>query len=90
MFLPRDVTTQYTACQIVSQLIHIDMEDRMGLRKIRRQRGLTIEQIAMLAGVDQSTISRAERGLQRLRPESVVKISKALKVPPRKIVEEEL
>ncbi len=61
----------------------------MGLRKIRSQRGLTIEQVAMLAGVDQSTISRAERGLQRLRPESVVKISRALKVPPRKIVEEE-
>ena len=61
----------------------------MGLRKIRRQRGLTIEQVAMLAGVDQSTISRAERGLQRLRPESVVKTSRALKVPPRRIVEEE-
>ncbi len=61
----------------------------MGLRKIRSQRGLTIEQVAMLAGVDQSTISRAERGLQRLRPESVVKISRALKVPPRRIVEEE-
>ena len=58
----------------------------MGLRELRRQRGLTVEQMAVLAGVDKSTISRAERGLQRLRPESIVKISKALRVPPRRVL----
>ena len=61
----------------------------MGLRKLRRQRGLTLEQVAVLAGVDKSTVSRAERGLQKLRPDSIVRISRALKVPPRRIVEEE-
>lgn len=59
----------------------------MKLRRIRKQRGLTIEHIAVLADVDKSTISRAERGLQALRPETVVRISKALKVSPSRIVE---
>jgi DNA-binding LacI/PurR family transcriptional regulator len=48
---------------------------------------LTIEHVAILADVHKSTISRAERGLQTLRPETVVKISKALKVSPSRIVE---
>jgi transcriptional regulator with XRE-family HTH domain len=59
----------------------------MGLRDLRKRRGLTIEQTAMLAGVHQSTISRAERGLQRLKPESVVRISRALKVSPQRVIE---
>jgi transcriptional regulator with XRE-family HTH domain len=59
----------------------------MGLRDLRKRRGLTIEQVAMLAGVHQSTISRAERGLQRLKPESVVRISRALKVSPQRVIE---
>ncbi len=58
----------------------------MGLRQLRKQRGLTIEQVAMLAGVDKSTISRAERGLHNLSPESAVKISLALKVSIQRIV----
>ena len=59
----------------------------MVLKRIRKQRGLTIEQIAVLADVDKSTISRAERGLQTLSPDTIVKISKALKVSPQRIVE---
>lgn len=58
----------------------------MNLAKLRKQRGLTIEHVAVLAGVHKSTISRAERGLQTLKPETVVKISKALKVSPSRIV----
>ncbi len=58
----------------------------VGLRTVRKQRGLTIEHVAVLANVDKSTISRAERGLQTLRPETVVKISRALKVSPSRIV----
>lgn len=61
----------------------------MSLARIRKQRGLTIEHLAMLASVHKSTISRAERGLQTLRPETVVKISRALKVSPRRVVEED-
>ena len=59
----------------------------MSLAKIRKRQMLTIEHVAILADVHKSTISRAERGLQTLRPETVVKISKALKVSPSRIVE---
>jgi transcriptional regulator with XRE-family HTH domain len=59
----------------------------MGLARIRKQRGLSIEHVALLADVHKSTISRAERGLQTLKPETVVKLSKALKVSPSRIVE---
>jgi transcriptional regulator with XRE-family HTH domain len=58
-----------------------------GLRTVREERGLTIEHVAVLANVDKSTISRAERGLQTLRPATVVRISRALKVSPSRIVE---
>jgi transcriptional regulator with XRE-family HTH domain len=60
----------------------------MSLASIRRQRDLTIEHVAVLAGVHKSTISRAERGLQTLRPETVVKLSKALNVSPRRLLED--
>ena len=59
----------------------------MGLRSIREQRGLTIEQLALLAKVHKSTISRAERGLLQLGPETVVRLSRALKVSPDRLVD---
>ena len=56
------------------------------LRTIRHGRGLSIELVALLAGVDKSTISRAERGLQELGPETVARIARALKVSPSRIM----
>ena len=57
----------------------------MGLREIRKERGLTIDHIAVLGGCDKATVSRWERGLQTPRPELVVRISKALKVKPDRL-----
>ena len=57
----------------------------MALREIMKERGLTTEQVAVLGEVDKSTISRAARGLHKLRPMTVVRISKALKVSPDRI-----
>jgi transcriptional regulator with XRE-family HTH domain len=59
----------------------------MGLREVRKQRGLTIEHIAVLGGCDKATVSRWERGLQEPRPELVVRVSRALKVKPGRITE---
>ena len=56
------------------------------LRKLRQNRGLTVDQIAVLAGVNKATISRYERGLHELNPLAIVKLSKALKVPVKKIM----
>jgi transcriptional regulator with XRE-family HTH domain len=62
----------------------------MNLRELRKARGLSIEHIALIAGVHKSTISRAERGVHRLSPTSVVRISKALKVSPSVITAPEV
>lgn len=55
------------------------------LRKFRQDRGLTVDQIAILAGVNKATISRYERGLHQLNPLAIVKLSKALRVSVEKI-----
>jgi transcriptional regulator with XRE-family HTH domain len=54
----------------------------MGLRRLRQQRGLTLEAVACLAGddVDIATISRIERGLVKPRPQTIVTLARALGV----------
>jgi transcriptional regulator with XRE-family HTH domain len=59
----------------------------MSLRQIRKARGLSIEHVALIAGVHKSTVSRAERGLQMLQPRTVVRLSKALGVSPSRITD---
>jgi transcriptional regulator with XRE-family HTH domain len=48
----------------------------MGLRDLRRQRGWTLEAVAYLAGVDQGTVSRVERGLVEPTPETTVALAR--------------
>jgi transcriptional regulator with XRE-family HTH domain len=48
----------------------------MGLRDLRRQRGWTLEAVAYLAGVDQGTVSRVERGLVEPTPETTVTLAR--------------
>lgn len=54
----------------------------MGNRLVerRKQRGLTQEKVAELAGVTPQMISTAERGEKALRPENIVKICRALDI----------
>ena len=52
----------------------------MGLKELRKERGLTLEAVSVLAGVDIGTISRIERGLSEPRPETVVKLARGLGV----------
>lgn len=54
----------------------------MGLRiaKLRKQMGLTQEELAELTGISGQTISAAELGKKALRPENIVKLSSALGV----------
>ena len=51
-----------------------------GLREIRKRRGLTLEAVAYLAGIDAATVSRIENGVVQPKPETVVKIARALGV----------
>lgn len=56
------------------------------LEQLRKQQGLTQEQLAEKSGVDQTTISRLERGdIKRPRWEVVASIAQALKVKPEKL-----
>ena len=59
------------------------------LRKIRRERGLTLQAVGYLAGVDAATVSRIERGEVVPKPETIVTIAKALGVSVKRIVPKE-
>ena len=52
------------------------------VRTLRLARGLTQAQLAELAGVNQATISKAERGEMNTTMETIVAIANALRVEP--------
>jgi transcriptional regulator with XRE-family HTH domain len=56
-----------------------------GLRWLRLQRGLTLEQVEVLTGVNIATLSRIERGLQEPRPQTVVALAKGLRISARRM-----
>jgi transcriptional regulator with XRE-family HTH domain len=55
------------------------------LKSLRTARGLSGVAIAVLGGVDPSTISRIEAGQVRARPATVVRLAKALGVSPKRL-----
>lgn len=55
------------------------------LKKIRKAKGLTQNQLAEKAGVDRSQVLRTEKGLQNASISTVFAFSKALKVPIREL-----
>ena len=59
------------------------------LRKLRQERGLTLDAVGYLAGVNAATISRIENGQVSPRPETIVTIAKALGVSVKRIAPKE-
>lgn len=57
----------------------------MGLRELRRNRGLSLEAVGYLAGVDQATVSRIERGKVQAKPETTVKLATALGISVKRL-----
>ena len=55
------------------------------LRGLLRQRGLSFDAVSVLAGVDTSVISRLVNGKRQARPETVVKIARALGISARRL-----
>ncbi|WP_034295535.1 helix-turn-helix domain-containing protein [Herbaspirillum sp. RV1423] len=51
------------------------------LRKIRKERKASLEEIALVAGTDAANLSRVERDKQRLTPDMLENVAKALEVP---------
>jgi transcriptional regulator with XRE-family HTH domain len=52
------------------------------VRRVRRERGMTQEQVALAAGLDTAVISRIEAGQREPRVTNIVRIAKALEVAP--------
>jgi transcriptional regulator with XRE-family HTH domain len=52
------------------------------VRTIRKGLGITTTQLATKVGISQAQISRLENGQQGFRSGTLVKIAKALKIPP--------
>ena len=56
------------------------MSERLGLelRRIREERGLTIEQLAEKSGISATTIRVVERGGRQARGETIARLAKPL------------
>lgn len=71
------------ACQAVEARRAVAHNALMqNVRRLRLARNLTQVQLAELAGVNQATISKAERGELNITMETIVLLAKALKVEP--------
>lgn len=57
----------------------------MSLRELRTERQLPMDALALIAGVDVSTISRIESGKQQASPATVVKLARALGISARRM-----
>lgn len=62
--------------------------DAVKLRELRRQRVLTLEELAEKAGVGRNTIWRLEHGVMGAQPRTIRKLAKALGVEPQDLVAE--
>jgi transcriptional regulator with XRE-family HTH domain len=57
----------------------------MDMKMLRERRGLTQDALALIGGVDTSTVSRLEAGLTRPRPATVVKLARGLGLSARRM-----
>lgn len=51
------------------------------IRRIRKEKGATLEAIALTAGTDPGNLSKVERNLQQPTPEMLEQVAKALGLP---------
>lgn len=86
MFTPLDQVfpTCWLSCSRIEKVTYVEV-DVVKLKDLRRQRVMTIEQLAAIAGVSKNTISKAERG-GSVYPSSIHKIASALAVEPSELV----
>lgn len=86
MFTPLDhvFPIYWLSCSRIEKVSYVEV-DVVKLKDLRRQRVMTIEQLAAIAGVSKNTISKAERG-GSVYPSSIHKIASALAVEPSELV----
>jgi len=66
-----------------------DIQEKVGkkVRKIRKQRGLSQEELAFRCGLHRTYISDIERGSRNVSLKNIEKIAKALGVPPKLLLD---
>jgi plasmid maintenance system antidote protein VapI len=55
------------------------------LRELIRDRGLTLDAVAVLAGVETSSISRIVNGQMGAKPETIVRLARALGISAKRL-----
>jgi len=58
------------------------------IRELRSSRGMKQSELAKLVGMNQTQISKVERGERKLKADEVAKFAKALHVPIAELYEE--
>ncbi|MGH2969023.1 MAG: helix-turn-helix domain-containing protein [Solirubrobacteraceae bacterium] len=58
------------------------------LRRLRKEAGLTQEQLGARCGMDLAAVSRLERGLKDARLSTIVRLAHALDVTPASLIED--
>jgi DNA-binding Xre family transcriptional regulator len=87
-------------CRIFLQLPHyyiiiIDMDNRFieidgtRLRKLRRERALSQQDIERITGISQATLSDLEQGKRGARASTLRKLAEVLDVKPKELMKEE-
>lgn len=57
------------------------------IRELRKQRNLSQEKLANIAGLHWTYVSGIERGLRNISVKNIFKIAKALKIQPENLLE---
>jgi transcriptional regulator with XRE-family HTH domain len=63
--------------------------DGRRLRKLRRERALSQQDVVRMTGVAQATLSDLERGKRGARASTLRKLAEALEVEPRELMKEQ-
>lgn len=66
-----------------------DIQHKFGdkLRELRKQKGLSQEDLALKSGLHRTYISDIERGSRNLSLKNIEKIAKALEISPKSLLE---